>query len=364
VKPLYITGTQKDVGKTTLSLGLVHAFRRKGLNAAYTKPLGQQVHVAREKVLHDDTEVVAKLLGSDGADWPPMAVPLPAGRVEREIRDLRTDELLTRVTEHYSALAKNHDVVLIEAMGNVAAGSCLGLSAGDVARALGAKALLVAGGGIGSTIDELALCGTFLKARGADLIGAVVNKVWPEKYDRVKEATAIGLEHQGIKSFGAVPFERRLASPTMRQVHRLIDGEILCGADHLHHRALHTIVGAMEAGHLIRYIQPQTLIITPGDRTDNILVALDMHLPEGRPGPSISGLILTCGFRPEDEALQAFKESHLPVILVEPDTHAVASKINTTIFKITPEDQERIDWAVSIVAEHVDVDAIINALKE
>jgi len=45
VRPLYIVGTQRDVGKTTFCIGLISALRERGLSVGYTKPLGQRVNL-------------------------------------------------------------------------------------------------------------------------------------------------------------------------------------------------------------------------------------------------------------------------------------------------------------------------------
>ena len=55
-----------------------------------------------------------------------------------------------------------------------------------------------------------------LPIRRAEVIGTVVNKVWPEKYRRVREAVAKGLDNLGIRAVGVVPFKDILASPTVR----------------------------------------------------------------------------------------------------------------------------------------------------
>jgi len=364
VKPLYITGTQRDVGKTTISLGLLHAFRHKGLRVGYIKPLGQRVKKADGRTRHDDAEVVAGLMGMTETLSADMAVPLPAGRVEKEIEDLHTDELMAKVLEMFSAVAADNDVVVVEAMGHVAMGSCLGLSAADVASRLGARALLVSSGGIGRAIDEVSLCATFLKARGADLIGVVVNKVWPEKYDRVKHATTKGLAHLGLRSYGTVQYEPQLARPTMEQVFSRIGGELLGGGEHMEHRIRHTIVAAMEVDNMIRHVQPDTLVITPGDRTDNILAALSTHMIGESGGPVVAGMVLTGDIRPAETLLGMIHDSHLPIVLVAEDTYHAASRLKAAIFKITPDDHERFDCAVNMVADYVDVEGILETLTE
>jgi len=363
LRPLYIVGTQRDVGKTTLCIGLIDVLRRRGLRVGYTKPLGQRVATVEGRPIHDDARLISSFLALDEHEQVPTAIPLPSGRVEKEVRDLDSSELGAKVVETFEAVVGEHDVIIIEGMGHVAMGSCLGLSSAEVARRLNAVALLVTGGGIGRTLDDIALCSTFITARGADLMGVVINKVWPEKYRRVREATAGGLKNYGMTGYGVVPFEQQLASPTMQQIHDRIGGEILSGPEAMTNRVHNTIIAAMEPSHMVGYLEESTLIIAPGDRSDNILASLSAHTFGRRGRSPVAGLILTGGFRPDGVLIRFMSEARLPVVLVRQDTYSVASRLHESIFKITPEDQQRIDAAVCMVSEYIDVDGILKALE-
>lgn len=363
MKSLYIVGTQRDIGKTTLSIGLVQSLRRRGLKVGYTKPLGQRIASDHGHLLHDDALVVAKAFGDEGVESTDIAVPLPKGRVEREVFDLHTEDLLTKVRSAVDPLASRNDTVIIEAMGHVAMGACLGLSSADVCRHLGARALLVAGGGIGRAIDEVSLCQTFIHARGAEFLGVVVNKVWPEKYAKIKEATTRGLANIGIRSFGTLPYEQTLACPTMEQVRELIQGEVLSGREQMGVYVRNTIVAAMEATHMVRYLRAGTMVITPGDRTDNILATLSVHMLREQNESPVAGMVLSGGLRPDGIVMKLIRDSNLPVLFVQDDTYSVASTFRQTTFKIPPESKEKIQLAASMVSQYVDVDAIVEALK-
>jgi BioD-like phosphotransacetylase family protein len=364
MRSLYIVGTQQHVGKTTMAIGLTHAFRQRGLGVGYLKPLGQRLGRSRSKMLDEDARVIAGLMGRPAAELVDMAVPLPGGRVEREIQDLDSDALMQRVVANHAKVAEGNDLVVIESMGHVAAGACLGLASPDIARALGAKVLLVAEGGIGRTIDDISLCATYVQARGGELAGVIVNKVWPQNYRRIREATARGLANLGLRSFGTVPFETRLSSPTLAQVHERLGGEVLGGADHFDRRVRRTIVAAVKAEHVLPYIEHATLVITPGDRTDSIRATLRAHGSGGPGDLQVAGLILTCGFRPEAELMDPIRDGHLPVILVEEDTYTIASRLRNTVFKITPNDEERMQWAVCLVGAFVEIDALHELLAD
>jgi BioD-like phosphotransacetylase family protein len=363
VRPLYIVGTRRDVGKTTFCIGLIHALRERELSVGYTKPLGQRVSTLAGRPVHDDALVVSEAMGM-AAGSATMAVPLTRGRVEKEIQNLRTDELAEKVTTICEKLRANHDVVIIEGMGHVAMGSCLHLSAPDVANLVGAKTLLISGGGIGRAIDAISLCATFISAHDAEMIGVVVNKVYPEKFDRVRNATTKGLGNLGIRSLGTVPYEEVLASPTVRQVAEQLNGEILCGTDEaLSARVANTVVAAMEPHHMVPYLKDRALVITPGDRSDNILAILSTHILERNSNPT-TGVVLTGGFRPAGKVMSLLDGSGLPAVLCQEDTYTIAARLREMVFKIRPDDEERIDAAKSVVNQYIDVDGILESLRE
>jgi BioD-like phosphotransacetylase family protein len=364
LRSIYIVGTSRNVGKTTTALGLLHCLRNHGLSVGYIKPLGQRIDSAVGHLLHEDARLVGSYIGMTDVDQVDMPVALTPGKVEEAVHDLHTKEMLQRIHDSYDILARSRDIVVVEGMGHVAMGSCLALSAADVCRSLGAKALLVSGGGIGRAIDDISLCATFLQARGAELAGVLVNKVWPEKYDRIKEATTLGLANLGIRSFGTVPFHEALASPTMKQVHECVGGTLLGGEDHMDHHVQHTIIAAMQADRMIRYIKGNTLVITPGDREDSILAALRAHMLGDPKSPAVAGLIVTGDLLPDSSVLTKIKDFHLPVISVKGDTFTTASKIVNTAFKIPPDDQARVQVAVSLMSKHIDVDGLLAALSE
>ena len=197
-----------------------------------------------------------------------------------------------------------------------------------------------------------------------EFLGAIINKVWPGKYDRIDAATRKGLANIGIKSFGTVPFNESMACPTMRQVQELMAGELVAGESKMDNVVKNTIVAAMESRHMIRYLKESTLMITPGDRVDNVLAALGANQLGNTSSPMLSGLLLTGGFRPDGVCMRMIKDSNLPVILVKDDTYAAASRFRQKIFKIEPSDEEKIASAVEIVAKYVDVDAILKSLAE
>jgi len=352
------------VGKTTLALGLLHGLRRRGLRTAYLKPLGQHFVQEEGGAFHNDAKVVACLLDSAARDTVRMAVSIAPGRVQEEIKAKRGLELVDQIVTDVARLRGDHDAIVLEGMGNVAMGACLDLSAAEVARSVSARALLVVEAGVGRTIDEILLCSTYIRERQADFMGVVVSKAWPAKYDRIAQALNASLAERGIPLFGITPFQQELATPTVAQVFGELGGELLGGEDHLGHRVTTTIIGAMSAENVSRHITERTLVITGGDRQDVIMACLRAHMIGGPDSLSVSALVLTCGHRPDAGTLARIKGFHLPCMLVDGDTYSVATGLRNRVFKITPDDRERIDWAVRLASQYVDIDRLIKALAD
>jgi phosphate acetyltransferase len=114
---------------------------------------------------------------------------------------------------------------------------------------------------------------------------------------------------------------------------------------------------------MMRYIAGKTLVITPGDRSDVIMACLRAHLIGGQDSLAVSALVLTCGHRPDPKTLEHLRNFHLPTMFMPGDTYSVATALRNKVYKITPDDQERIGWAVRLVSQHIDIDRIIQALQ-
>jgi BioD-like phosphotransacetylase family protein len=75
-------------------------------------------------------------------------------------------------------------------------------------------------------------------------------------------------------------------------------------------------------------------------------------------------MILTGGTPPQPNIAELLKKTDIPVILVDQDTFTVASRIAKLIVKIRPGDFDKITAAEEMVEEYVDVDRLIELLKD
>ena len=161
-----------------------------------------------------------------------------------------------------------------------------------------------------------------------------------------------------------MPYRPLLSSPTIEQLLNDIDGTLISGQGGLRNTVEKMVIGAMPPHQAIAYFTRGTLLITPGTRDDLILAAMSSCLLGSSQTPCVAGMILTGGTPPQPNIMDLVEKTAIPIILVEDDTYSVASKIAKLIVKIRPGDFEKIRAAEAMVNEFVNVDRIVEKLKE
>ena len=358
-RKIFVAATMQDQGKTTVSLGLMGAFGAIHPPVGFIKPVGQRYVEAEGARVDEDVALMRSIFPSDCPPGDMSPVTVDRSFTREYIRSPQPDVLAGRITESFARMAAGRNFIVVEGTGHAGVGSCFDTSNADVARLLGAKVILVAGGGIGRPIDEVMLNRSLFADRGVELLGVVLNKVLPAKLDAIRDVVRAGLARQGIDLLGCIPHEPLLASPSMGQIVEEIGGEVLNGADSLGNHIETTIVGAMAADRALEYIRGRCLLITPGDRDDLILAVLGSYTAGVN---KIAGLLLTGGVMPQRNTLDMIARTDIPVMLTEDDSYTAASSVHSLKVKITPADQTKTQLARKLVQEYVDVDHILERM--
>lgn len=360
-KKIYVAATRQNDGKTITALGLLAAFCEIFPNVGYIKPVGQQVKLIGNKKIDKDATLMNEVfrIGSQLPDMSPVAVP--RGFTKNYILHGDVDKLKDKILGAYNRAGKGKDFMVIEGTGHAGVGSVFDLSNAAVAKLLGAKVIMVTCAGIGRPIDEVMLNKAVFDSFGVEIIGIVVNKVIPEKYETIDKFVRLGFKRKGIDVLGVIPFFPVLSSPTIRQLLEDIKGELISGEGNLDQSVSKMIVGAMPAHTALDYFKGDVLLITPGNREDLILAAITCTFP-GINTYSMKGIILTCGVWPNNTILKLIKETNIPIILVNDDTFTTAQKITNLIIKIRPGDSDKISKVKEIIKQYVDIDLIVSRL--
>ena len=362
LKNVFISSIYQNAGKTTLSLGLFKVFTEKGLATAFMKPVGQQTVTVHDHDIDKDTYLIGEVYRCRRQYKEMSPVTIGPGFTEKYILDPQHEVLRNRIEKSFKSLTKNKDAIIIEGTGHAGVGSVIDLSNADVAAMLGSKVIIVSEGGIGRSIDEIMLNKALFDLKQVKILGVIINKVLPDKYERIKKILGKGLESKGIPVLGLIPLDPILKAPTVEQIMNRLNLKLLTGKSSLNRCVEETIVAAMEPHNMVNYLKDKTLVLTSGDRVDNIMVAVTAHLITPGKRSQVSGIILTGGLTPNEKIMELLRKSRIPVLVSNDDTYTLAGKVENLICKIQKSDKNKIAEALAVVKEHVDVERILNNL--
>lgn len=359
---IFIAATRQNDGKTTTCLGLYGALETLYSHVGFIKPVGQRFVEVEGHQIDEDSVLFDTIydVRAPIEEMSPIAVDPTFTRRYLTNPEGMHDILIDRICHAFDRVSWEKDFTIIEGTGHAGVGSVFDLSNARVARLLDAKVILVSQGGIGRPVDEIALNKALFDKQGVEVIGAILNKVQIDKIPLVTEFAGKGLERLGVPLLGVLPAQKMLTAPNLSQVAEEVNGKwINAKSQGQQERIYRFVVGAMTARGMIDYLQPGTLIITPGDRDDVILAAVANAGISGKKG--ISGIIVTRDIMPHPTIMEMLAQTNIPVIAAAEDSYSIASKINNMTIKTQPQDVDKIPVIKKMILENVDIQRLVNS---
>jgi BioD-like phosphotransacetylase family protein len=319
--------------------------------------MGQRYLVVDGTRADEDAVLMREVFGLDDALDDMSPVTLPRHFTTDYVMGRVSDDLGGRIASAYERVADDKDVVVVEGTGHAGVGAVVGLSNAAVAAMLGTPVIIVSEGGIGRPIDEIVLNAALFADHGVPVLGAVVNKVDVESHPDLPEVLRRGLAQHDVELLGCIPYSELLANPSLELVATHLDGELLAGEATPGATIGWVAIGAMQAVHAVELLRDRTLVITPGDREDLVLAAIDAN--RGARVPRVIGVVLTGGFRPPDHVVDALRAAGIFAYLVRTDTYRTAQAVDEILVKTHAADTEKIATIIELVRGAVDVDALL-----
>jgi phosphate acetyltransferase len=233
----------------------------------------------------------------------------------------------------------------------------------SIAKNLGIPAAIILNGAKRSVpeIVDLAQATTngFLN-RGVQVLFLVANKVTPGQEKEITDRLVAVLPKEILVT--SIPMRDELSNPTMEEIRDSLGAKVLFGENLLSNRVSKSIVGAMQLRNFLDRLEPNTLVVTPGDRADLILGAFQANI--SRNFGKIAGMVLTGGILPEAPIIKLLEglETVLPVLQVDEGTFNVVTRVNEIRARISSDDKEKIALAIRLFEDAVDEDALSERL--
>jgi uncharacterized protein len=358
---IFISATAQHAGKTTTSLGLYKLFENLGKSVSYIKPVGQRSLTYQGHVVDEDAILFKENLKCQTPIEAMTAVTVPKGFTEQYIFNRNKAQIYDDIDKAVMRLNEDTDLTIIEGTGHAGVGSVFDASNAVVACLLGAKAIIIAGGGIGKCLDQIALNQALFLQENVEIMGVVINKVLPEKYDKISRVVGQGLKNMELECLGVIPYEPELTFPTIAQLINDCKFELLAGNETQQQRHIqHNLIAALPPEKLKAQIIEETMLIVPGGSITNLMQ--DNISSITTQAANISAILFADGYKPSDENLETLKALNIPILFTAKDTFAISAKLGSLIVKISPRDNIKVNNACQLMEKYLNMPAIQRAL--
>ena len=358
-KAIYIATSEQNSGKSIITLGLMSLLMGKMAKVGYFRPIIEDIE---EGEFDNHIETVISHFGMDIKFEDAYAIT--KSKLIKKKNKGKIGEVLDLIIEKYKKLEERFDFVLVEGTGFTGEGTVIEMDLNVlIAKNLGIPTIIV-GSGVGKTLEELIdslylVCDSF-KVKDVEVLAVIANKVQPENIELVTNGLRKSLPKNILVN--SIPLIHSLNSPTVQEIVNELNAKVLFGAAYLNNQTGSFSVGAMQLRNYLLHLKENTLVITPGDRADIILGALQAN--ESLNYPTISGIVLTGNILPETSILKLIEglSTVVPIIAVEEGTYTITNKIGSIKSKIYASNKQKIDLSISTFEKYVDLDNLAEKL--
>ncbi|MGV0790555.1 phosphate acetyltransferase [Mycolicibacterium sp. XJ1819] len=347
---IYVASPEGDTGKSTIALGILHRLVATVARVGVFRPITRR---------GEKRDYILELLLSQAAT--DLSYEDCVGVTYQQLHE-DPEAAIGEIVDRYHRVADQCDAVLIVGSDytDVAAPSELSTNA-RIAANLGAPVVLAvkAKGRSPEQVAEIVdICLAEIAAQHAHTAAVVVNRADPDAMG----AVAAALEQVAPKSY-VVPEEPLLVAASVAELQDAVEGTLLSGDPALLSReAMDLMVAGMTAERVLERLSEGVAVIAAGDRSDVVLALASAHAAEGF--PSLSCIILNGGLElhPSIAALVEGLGLRLPIIATGLRTFETASRVASARGRVTVTSIRKIDTAIALMEEHVDVADLLDHL--
>lgn len=358
-KAVYVATMESGSGKSIVTLGFMQMLLGKVAKVGYFKPIISDFKNSK-KDNHIDT--VRQFFDLE------ISFDEAYAFTKSEVLELQhnnhQDLIVDKIIEKYKALEQKYDFILVEGTDFSGEGTATELKINsDIAKNLGIPTIIVESG-IGKSMEDFAnnmysAC-DFFKENEVEVLAIIANRIKKENLVLVEKALQQRLPNHVVVN--AIPEIEQLSQPTIKEIKDAIQAEILFGKDKMHHQISGFVVGAMQLHNFLPRIVNNSLMVTPGDRSDLLLGALQAHISESY--PKLSGILLTGGLKPPSEISKLIEglNHNIPILVAQGGTFSIANKVGDVKPRIYPDNIEKIQLSIRVFEKYVDVEKLAESL--
>ena len=334
IKSLFVASLEENAGGLVVSMGLMGILKRKIQKVAFFRPIIKKKSPKNDddikfmmehfhlKMDYDDTYVFTML------------------EAESLIAENQTNILYEKIIEKFETLEKQYDFILCEGISKSLFTSTVDFDINlEIAKNIGSPVVGVLSGKDKTSKEiweETKIEGETIKEEGCTHFATFINRLDKESLIDLTNKVRF-LESDDVPVY-LLPEVRELSYPTIGEVGEKLKSKYIIGKDKdLKRLVKQSKIAAMNLDHFLIRLEDGDLVITPGDRLDMILGSIAANY--SKDFPSISGIVLTGGYVPNDifmNLINGVGEYTIPILTSSDDTFQTAMKVSETRAKIMP----------------------------
>ena len=358
---LYITATGPMTGKSAIALGAMQLLTRSMRKVAFFRPIiNEPLWDDRDPDIHLMLEYFK--LKMDYADT--------FAYTQREARQIinqgSRNLLIENIIQKYKKLLETYDFVVCVGTDFLAKDPVFEFELNaEIAANLGCPVLLVTSGynvSAEDIRDSLQITMDSLEPYALDVVATIVNRRNLTQTELDELRAHFSTQDSPALIF-SVPNDPTIGQPTMADVKKGLDAEVLFGEKRLDALVGDYLIAAMHVDNVLNYIAKDQLIVTPGDRADVLLAAIASRLSSST--PDIAGVLLTGGIRPSENVckfIEGWTGSPLPILLTPHHTYKAFMALQSIIAPIEPGDLRKINSVLGLFEQYVNGKEIENRI--
>ena len=357
-KGIYVATIEPHSGKSVAVLGLMRMLLGKTAKVGYFRPI---IEDTENGEMDNHINTVISYFEID------INYKKTFAYTRNEVLDLynkgKSGDVIDEIIKKYKYLEERFDFILVEGTDFSHENSSLELDINIlISKNLGLPVIIVSQGDnkdVNEIVDNVQLAHDTFKEE-VDVLSIMTNKVNIKNVSTLKSLLKERLKNG--TDITVIPKIKSLASPTIKEIIKTLDGILLFGKDMINNQSDNFSVGAMQLRNYLTYLKENTLVITPGDRADIILGALQANISKNY--PKISGIVLTGGLIPEEPILKLIEglSGIVPIVSVKEGTFQITNSIGKIKSKIYAENTEKIETSIATFEKHVNTDKLAEDL--
>lgn len=269
-------------------------------------------------------------------------------------------ELIDTVIHKIKMLEETNDFVIIDGSDFVGEGTPFELEANiTIAKNLNAPVIIVVSGEnktVPQVINAALTVFRSFDVRELQVISILVNKVDPGQAEAIEEF--LSSQVPASVTLCIIPEDKALDAPTMKEIAEHLSGKMILGEEQLANQVDHFITGAMQVPQFLNHIRENVVIVTPADRGDIVISALQANLSANY--PKVAGIVITGGGKLDKPVQRLIEglETVVPIVSVKSGTFETTARVSSIRSRITADNTQKIRRAIDTFDKYVDIKSL------